>query len=343
LPFTGLGGLWDTNHASQLLLTWVALTILFLNAVYQDGVGDDLPPRWVRRGVEGALLAMAVYVAIAAYGLSLRIGQYGLTPERFWGVLATAVLGAYAFGYALAVLRRGEPWLRMVRAVNLVVALFVAAIGLLAHTPVLDPIGWSARSQFKRLAGGRIPAAEFDYGYLQFELGRAGVARLAELETLESHPEFLDICERVALVRAEENYWRWKQRHGAGFGPDLFEVLPAGATLPEGLIDFARSENLVWTEDSCGAKRYCAAIQVELDGEAPKEWVLVVHRRSWAQALAIAETDTGFRSLGVLQPVEGGAKPTELEASLKASDFGTEAPRFRDFRIGDARYRVVPN
>ena len=124
---------------------------------------------------------------------------------------------------------------------------------------------------------------------------------------------------------------------------DLGEVLPAGTTLPEGLIDFVRSENLVWANDSCGAKRYCAAIHVELDGEAPKEWVLVVHRRSWAQALAIAETDTGFRSLGVLQPTEGGANPGELEASLKASDFGTETSRFRDFRIGEALYRVVPN
>ena len=67
LPFTGLETLWDTNHASQLLLSWVAVTVLFLNAVYQDG-SDPAPLNApLRRGIEAGLLAMTVFVGIAFY------------------------------------------------------------------------------------------------------------------------------------------------------------------------------------------------------------------------------------------------------------------------------------
>ena len=50
-----------------------------------------------------------------------------------------------------------------------------------------DSEALAALCQFARLAEGRIQAEDFDYGYLRFELGRAGAARLAALEGLEAH------------------------------------------------------------------------------------------------------------------------------------------------------------
>ncbi|HKJ24985.1 MAG TPA: DUF4153 domain-containing protein [Myxococcota bacterium] len=341
LPFTGLGGLWDTNHASQLLLIWVALAILFLNAVYQDGAGDDLPPPAIRRLVEAALLAMTAYVAIAAYGISLRIAQYGLTPQRFWGVLATVVLGAYAFGYAAAVLRRGEPWLRMVRVVNLAVALLVAAIGLLAHTPVLDPIGWSARSQFARLAEGRVTAADFDYGYLRFQLGRAGEDRLEALAALDGHPEIDAIRAGVAEARAAHDYWSWQQRNELALAPAQFTVFPEGGALPPGLIAFARGSDAFRGGPGCDGDAACVAFAVELDGEAAEEWVLGITRWGHAELQAFAVTDAGFEALGTFVS-NGGPDAEGLSRSLESLDFGAIEPRHRDLRIGERRYRLVP-
>jgi len=342
LPFTGLDALWSTNHASQLLLTWVALTVLFLNAVYQDGSGEETPSRPVRWLVEAALLAMTAYVVISVHGISLRIEQYGLTPRRFWIVLSAVVLGSYAFGYAFAVVRRGRPWLRAVRAVNLLVALLVVALGLLAHTPLLDPIGWSARSQIARLADGRVAAADFDYGFLHFQLGREGEAGLGELEALADHPEIATIRDGVAKARAAESYWAWQQRHGPAFGEDLFHVLPPGSELPEGLLDAARADSPIAVNGACADARYCAAFAVELDGRAPPEWVLAVIRYNWTQLYVLARRETGFEYLGQLEHGSRPPKPAEIEASLEALEYRAADPVVRDLLIGETRYRLVP-
>lgn len=345
LPFTGPDGLWETNHASQLLLTWVGLTVLFLNAVYQDGSGESPLAAPVRRLVEAALVAMTGYVAISVYGISLRIAQYGLTPERFWGVLFTVVLGAYAGGYALAVLRRGTPWLRAVRAVNLLVALLVVALGLLAHTPLLDPIARSARSQYARLAEGRTPAADFDYGYLEFELGQQGRAALAALEALDAHPEIETIRREIAMARASENYWQWKQQHGPSVGPEDFDVHPAGTPLPEGLIEAARRGGLFAGQGACEARGSCAVFPANLDGSPPDEWVIVVGRRGLSNlyAFSVGE-DGGFTSLGQLQSQSTGKpRPDELADLLASGGYRVVAPEFRDLEIGDTRYRLVPS
>ncbi len=119
LPFTGLDPLWETGHASPILLSWIALTVLFLNAVYQDGSGGPPYPRALVRLVEAFIVSMVLYVAISLYGMSLRIGQYGLTPSRFYALLCGVVFGLYAVGYAAAVLQRGPEWLAGIRRIIL--------------------------------------------------------------------------------------------------------------------------------------------------------------------------------------------------------------------------------
>jgi hypothetical protein len=341
LPFTGLEGLWDTDHATQLLVSWVTLTVLFLNAVYQDGADDDPLPRPVRWLVEAALVGMVAFVAIAVYGLSLRIGQYGLTPQRFWGVLFTVVIGSYAVGYALAVARRGRPWLRAVRAVNLFVALLIVSLGLLAHTPVLDPIGWSARSQYARLASGRADAADFDFGYLQFRLGSEGRERLAALEALDDHPEIETIRRLAEVARGSDGYWDWQQREGPLFRADLFRALPPGLAIPPALLDAAREDPQFFIGEGCREERPCIALRVELDGEAPEEWVLVVSRASWVQLYAFGAEGDGFRPIGQLQS-EGRLGAEEMAERLDAQRFHTEPPGWRDLVIGETRYRLIP-
>lgn len=345
LPFAGLDGLWSTNSASQLLLSLVALTVLFLNAVYQDGSSRQplaRAPQWM---VHAALLAMPVYVAISIYGISLRIGQYGLTPPRFWGVLFAIVLGAYAVGYGLAVLRRGEPWLSLLRHVNRFVALLVVALGLLTHTPLLDPIAWSARSQFARLAEGRVEARDFDYGYLRFKLGREGSARLTELEALEGHAEIETIRDRAGRARTAQSYWQWQREHAPGIGPELFEVLPAGGALPEGLLEAlledASELRLVFGPGACGEGGPCLAFRIDLDGEDPEEWILVVSQHHWSRLFAMAVTADGFASLGELQHGAGHISGSDLAQQLRALDFATSPARYRDLRIGETRYGLV--
>lgn len=342
LPFTGLESLWSTNHASQLLLTWVVLTVVFLNAVYQDGSQSEPLPAPIRRLVEAALLGMTVFVGISIYGISLRIGQYGLTPPRMWGLLFAIVLSGYAGGYALAVVRRGEPWLHTMRGVNLFVALLIVALGLGVHTPVLDPIGWSVSSQIGRLMDGRTSAADFDYGYLRFQLGLEGAAGLEALEAVEDHSELAALRDGLARARAAESYWQWKEHRGPALSREMIEVLPPGGELPDGLLDAARREDHLWVGDSCQEARFCAAFSTDLDGREPAEWVLVVAYPTWSRLVVFAKDAEGFELLGRLRH-DGPVPSSEgLERELQAMRVRPIEPLHRDLEIGERRYQFVP-
>jgi len=56
LPFTGLAPLWSFGHASALLLTAAAALIILINAAYQDGDAERMPPKILR--LSGSLAAL---------------------------------------------------------------------------------------------------------------------------------------------------------------------------------------------------------------------------------------------------------------------------------------------
>src|SRR5438034_2645150 len=222
LPLTGLQSLWATRYASPLLLSLLGLTVLFINAVFQDGTGEVLYPTWVRRGVDAALLVMPIFCAITFFAIGLRINQYGLTPERFYVVLFAVIASVYALGYTCATFPWGPTWLGLIGRLNVPLALFVALLAFLVHTPLADPLRWSAWHQFRRLADGKVNAAEFDYAALRFQLGHVGYAKLAELEKMTAHPQASTIRQNIEAVRAAASYWDFKARLSLAFrGEDL--------------------------------------------------------------------------------------------------------------------------
>ena len=115
LPFTGLGGLWETGSATSLVLAAAAALIILINAAYQDGRPDNRPPAVLRAAVRVAAVLIAPLVFIAIWGLALRIGQYGLTPDRIIAGACALVGAAFAAGYGWAALspfwRKGD-WMR---------------------------------------------------------------------------------------------------------------------------------------------------------------------------------------------------------------------------------------
>ncbi|RZJ76839.1 MAG: DUF4153 domain-containing protein, partial [Brevundimonas sp.] len=93
LPFTGLDGLWETRSATALVLSAAAALIVLINTAYQDGRPDNLPPVVLKYGVRVASVLIVPLIILALWGLALRIGQHGLTPDRIIAA-ACAVVGA---------------------------------------------------------------------------------------------------------------------------------------------------------------------------------------------------------------------------------------------------------
>ena len=344
LPFTRLDPLWGTGHASPILLSWIALTVLFLNAVWQDGSGPPPYPRALIRLVEASIVSMVLYAIISVYGTSLRIGQHGLTPPRFYALLFGVILGLYAIGYAAAVLRRSPGWLAGIPGVNLVMALTLVALGLLLHTPLLDPLSWSARSQFARLAEGRTRASDFDYGYLQFRLGRAGAARLAALEALEDHPEIASIREGIRTAREAASHFEWQRIHGPEIRPEDFTIYPPGSVWPGGLFDAIRRVSSAWVTP-CHEGESCAVLPLNVDREAGDEYVVLLGTTGSAQLLAFLRDEMGaWRYLGEYQLADAAEEPdpVTIRDAIRQSRIETRPSLYSDLVIDGRRFHLVP-
>ncbi|MBO9557179.1 MAG: DUF4153 domain-containing protein [Caulobacter sp.] len=179
LPFTGLEPLWKTKSATAILLVADAFLILLTNAAYQDGTEKTaVVLKWAAR-LAGVLLVPIT--ALAAYGLSLRIGQYGLSPDRIIAAACVLVAAGYAVGYTIAAVRPGA-WMKPLETTNIAMAFLVIAVLLALFTPLADPRRLSVQDQVKRLESGKVKAEAFDFVALRFDDGRYGREALAKLK-----------------------------------------------------------------------------------------------------------------------------------------------------------------
>jgi hypothetical protein len=110
-----------------------------------------------------------------------RIGQYGWTPERIWGVVAVLVALAYGLAAWWSVLKGREKFDDPLRPLQTKLAIGLCGVALFLAMPILDFGAISARSQVARLESGQVKAEEFDWTAMAFDFGPAGRDRLTEL------------------------------------------------------------------------------------------------------------------------------------------------------------------
>jgi len=237
LVFTGLDPLWKTRHAATILLWLVATTIVFANAVHQDGRNAAPYPAWLRRVIDAGLLALPIFAAIALYALHLRIEQYGWTQERWWATLASVVLATYACGYAYAVVRRAGAWLAPLGKVNIAMSLVVIALIAASNSPLLDPHRLAVDDQLARWRDGRTDASHLDLDHLRFDSGRRGYLAALALEDDAKVKADAKLADRLhkTLKRMQRYAWRdpeEKQQHAAATIEQIAAIVHPAANSP---------------------------------------------------------------------------------------------------------------
>ena len=281
LPFTGLAPLWDTGYATGVLLTVAFGTVFLVNAVIRDGTGGA-PPRFVTVLLGIQLVFGPVFAGLAIYATALRVGQYGLTPERIYGLVFGICAVLWAGAYAYAAIRWRSAWPDAVRRYNPGLASATALVALATLTPLLDPYGLSASNQYQRLASGRVAPAEFDLGVLKFRLGAPGRAVLERIRTDRSLPQ-RDVLDRnLAIVDASTRYWRWRrdlkrQRAFGGASENAFAsfiLWPADRQPDPGLRQFLLASKHDYLA-KCARKKpaTCALLAADLIGDGKTEYV----------------------------------------------------------------------
>ena len=182
IPFTGLSKFWDSwVPATPTLLAAGVGAILLANAVIGDGREERSSSKLLR---VSALVLVAVVLplaALAALSMQIRIGQYGWTPERIWGVVAVLVAVAYGLAAWWSIWRGRLDFDDPLRPLQVKMAIGLCGVALLLALPILD-FGWiSARSQIARLESGKIAPDKFDWTAMAFDFGPAGRARLKRI------------------------------------------------------------------------------------------------------------------------------------------------------------------
>ncbi len=354
LPFTGLKPLWDTKNSSAITLTLLALAVLFINAVFQDGSSKPPYPAWLRRGVEGMLLAMPAYAAITLYSIWLRIDQYGFMPERVFALILAIFAAIYSVGYAVSVLAKGEVWLGLMRPVNIIVSIIVMAVAILINTPVLDPISISANSQFRKLTRGHIDPAKFEFQVLKFHLGKEGFEKLNALAEIkdQDHPKAAIIREQAREIIKQESYdWEYateavkleSTKEETGGKPKATElkeehlkVITLSGKLPEGLLSAVTSnlQGCADLLDLCARQKDCAVFSRNMDADMEEEYIFVQSDISCGGLHLFDSTDgQSWSYIGEMR--QAGEKNKDREALMKVieeSNLVPVAPEYMELK-----------
>lgn len=301
----GLDTLLATGHAANLLLWFTALSLLLLNMATRGGAQPHSQGRWLQLLAALGMLALLPMTLVSAYALSLRIGQYGLTPLRIWAGFVNLVLVLLVAGYLLHWLRRllrevrgsaSSSW--MARS-NVVVAVVVVLGILLMLGGPLDPRRISVASQMARLqhvAAVDVEAVEAPalIGFLSRDGGRFGTEALLHLAKQQGE-EGSAVSLRAELARQALERPQLSTASAAEVLNNL-PVFPAGASLPPGLLEeLAKHTELARCSAELTAADACLIWQVQLTPDASAQYTLLARQNTGRYLAGILwrQTDSG--------------------------------------------------
>jgi hypothetical protein len=257
LPFTGLAPLWEaTSNTSAIILAVAAAGVLFINILIGDSQEDEAKTqvfRWTAQALTFTLIPLGL---IASYSISLRIGQYGLTPERLWGVVFVGVALAYAITYCVTIILKRAAWMAHIRRANVMLAAGLCGLALFLAMPFVSFGSISTRSQLAMLDNGQVSPEKFDWAALRYDFGPSGreaIDRLAK--------EGKTTAIKTAALEAQKSDSRWtmnqaqETKQNKSKLEDRIVVLPTKIPLPDdlktALVGFGQCNDLDGDESRC--------------------------------------------------------------------------------------------
>lgn len=288
LPVTGLSPLWQaTRSTTPILLACIIGALVLANAIIADQPADESRSRLLRLAALLLALALLPLAGIAAVSVALRIGQYGLSPDRLWAVTFVGIAALYGMVYAAAVLRRAG-WMVDVRRGNLGMAGLLCGVALLLSTPLIDFGALSTRSQSARLANGRVSPADFDWTALRFDFGASGRRALTDF----SHSRDPAIADRAKAALKATNRWDARRINQPPVDVTALQsrlrILPAGAVPPAALI------RAIAQHYECTGKPTCVLLIDKDRAQLFQDSRYGVYAREWRRAQAGPTEDWQF-------------------------------------------------
>jgi Domain of unknown function (DUF4153) len=336
LPFTGLGALWATKSATALLLASSAVLVVLINAAFQDGESAQDVAAPIRFSARIAAVLLLPLVLIAAYALSLRVGQYGWTVDRLVAAFYLLMAASFAIGYFWAALR-GSPWLARVAKVNVVAAFILLILMLAIFSPLLDPARISVNSQMAQLESGKIPADKFDYQYLRFEGKRFGSEALKELAAGKSGKDAALIARKAQAALDKDTRWQTPVATDKTALAANISVWPKGAVLPASFLEQDwKKINEDYSMPDCLRDRSatCDAFLLDINADGQNELLIP---GSMNATLMLQDNTGKWVRNGAIDSLKSCSKDIQ---ALKNGAYQLVLPVIQDIKIGEIRYRI---
>lgn len=336
LPFTGLTALWETRHATSVLLFTAAVLLVLVNAAFQNGQAVVALPLRVSARMAAILILPIIMVGI--YALGLRVVQYGWTSDRVIAAASLLVASSYAIGYLWAAYQY-DTWLRPLAVVNIFTSSLVLTVLLALFTPIADPARIGVNSQMARLAKGKIVAAKFDFRYLRFEGGRYGQAALEELKR-SAGPDAALLLREATAAQALSLKQRWqppvRSTAPVSVAANMI-VWPAGAQLPASFVAQKwdampddRKPDCLTSKDG-----KCDAFILDAGGDGKQQVLLVARSYASLGRLFAAGADGNWTVVATMSYRDTACKA--VIEKLRKGEFNLIDRPYKDLNVGGRR------
>lgn len=330
LPFTGLSALWQTGSGSLILLWLQALTLFFVNAVYQSEASERPFNLFIHRLVFVSVALLPMYSMITVYGLWLRIEQYGLTVERCSALLVWAILTCFAFGYLFGIVKYRDAWLKVRCRVNVLMGKVVLVTALLINSPLLNFQTLSINSQLARLDNNQITLNEFDFHYVEYSLGRQGYLAMQSLKAKlnAEDAKHATVIERMYAFRLPVDNSDYSQMEFA----NQVVYWPHRDAIPESLLAAVYNKKYNSTSQRPSQTSYYLIAQ-DLDHDGQNEYIEIEEENYSTTAYFWTFEHDEWRSIYMKSLNRDGNNV--LKFALQENQISVERPKYDNLRIGD--------
>ena len=333
LPFTGLQVLWDTGKGTALILSLLGLLLFFINAVYQHG-GHVPYARWLHRLLYLGVLLLPIFSMIAAYGLYLRLQQYGFTVERGWALVTWAFLTAFCLGYAWLILRRGNAWTQGLGQINGVLGILLVITLMVLSSPWVDFRKISAHHQLTRFQQNH-DFSNLDIWYLSYHLGRPGYLAIEQLKT-----EYADNEEALQQLN-DGSYDNWQgdlSRPTRQQFAQSFSVYPENYPVPKELMDAIYQNVAAWYGPE---QRHWYLLFVDLNHDHQPDPVLIEDQQQWGYAQLWSRTNGYWDYQAVNVDATDNWEDRSFADRLQMSPPKAVTPEWDNLRIGSVEVHIT--
>ena len=305
LLVSGLDMLWNaTDSPTPLLLSCAAGAFVLANTILRDGE-DTMRKSPVLR-ITALVLALSILplVVFAAISMGARVAQYGLSPERLWGLVAVAVACAYGLAYWVGALRgRKAGWPGPVRQANVHLAVTIAVVAIVLALPIFDFGAISARNQMARLEAGKVSPEKFDYTALRWDFGEAGRDALKEMAQRDD-----DIGKRAQLALDQEER-RWGPEQATRLASDFdLRIEPDNPRLRAQVLEYLQTR-----PELCAA--HCVALDLGAGPEGQRE-IALVQNYGYTRLILPTPADAGRATEPPIEPLEA-AGPLRPDSTVE--------------------------